>query len=95
MAYLKTGDNNISVSYGNTAGFACCQLQYWKYSDAPGRGNDNIAVTGITVPSVLSMQVGEQKSINAVIAPANASNKTITWASDNGAVEVDKRNNFV
>jgi len=48
-----------------------------------------VPVTGITVNTVsLSMTIGQQASITAVIAPTNATNKSITWLSDKPSVAI-------
>lgn len=41
-----------------------------------------IAVTGITMPATASVLVGGTTSVAATVAPANATNKTVTYASD-------------
>lgn len=46
-----------------------------------------IPVTGITVtPTTASIIVGETKTFSAVVSPANATNKSVSWSSDNSAV---------
>lgn len=46
-----------------------------------------IAVTGISgVPTTLSMRINEIQKLNPVVAPTNATNKTLTYASNNTAV---------
>ena len=39
--------------------------------------------------SVIRLGIGDSRSINATVVPENASNKTLTWSSSNGAVSVD------
>lgn len=46
-----------------------------------------VAVTGVTLnKSALSLTVGSAEQLTATVAPANASNKNVTWGSDNTAV---------
>ncbi|MBR4505142.1 MAG: Ig-like domain-containing protein, partial [Candidatus Methanomethylophilaceae archaeon] len=50
-------------------------------------GQDNkdstVKVTGVTLyPSETSLQVGSTSTLTAKVAPANASNKIVTWSSD-------------
>ncbi len=47
----------------------------------------NIPVTGVGVsPKTMSMNVNAEYTITAAVMPFNASNKTVTWASDNQSV---------
>jgi len=47
----------------------------------------HIAVTGVTVsPTTTSLAVGGTRQLTATIAPATASNKNVTWSSNNEAV---------
>ncbi len=47
----------------------------------------NVAVTGVTVsPTTLSLSVGGTSKLTATVAPSNATNKNVTWASSNTAV---------
>lgn len=54
-----------------------------------------VAVESVTLtPTALSFKVGETKKVTATIAPANASNKTVTWKSSNeGIAKVDQSGN--
>lgn len=54
---------------------------------APTGTSATIAVTGISsVPTTLSMRVNEIKKLSPVVAPTNATNKALTYASNNTAV---------
>jgi uncharacterized protein YjdB len=47
----------------------------------------NIPVTGIVLlPATLTLNVGSPQQLAATITPANASNKNLSWTSDNTAV---------
>lgn len=50
----------------------------------------NVAVTGVTLnTNNLSLNVGENATLTATVAPANATNKTVTWTSSHpGAADV-------
>lgn len=54
-----------------------------------------VAVKSVTLDSItLSFKVGETKKLTATIAPANATNKTVTWESSNeGIAKVDQSGN--
>ena len=43
-------------------------------------------VTGISLPSIVGIDIGSSKKLTPVFTPADASNKNVTWASDNEAV---------
>lgn len=47
----------------------------------------NVAVTGVSVsPATATVGLGSTQQLNATIAPANATNKTVTWSSNNTAI---------
>ena len=46
-----------------------------------------VSVTGVTVdPTEWEMEVGETKALTATVAPAEATNKAVTWSSDKESV---------
>ncbi len=50
-------------------------------------GEITVAVTGVAVtPSSYSLDVGKSAQLSYAIAPSNATNKNVTWSSDNTAV---------
>jgi uncharacterized protein YjdB len=61
---------------------------YTKLATWAGNGSlVNIPVTGITLtPTSLTLSVGSSQQLAATIVPANATNKNITWNSNNTAV---------
>jgi uncharacterized protein YjdB len=61
---------------------------YNKLATWAGNGSlVNIPVTGITLtPTSLTLSVGSSQQLAATIVPANATNKNITWNSNNTAV---------
>lgn len=51
----------------------------------------DIAVTGITTPKNMTLEVGKSENINAVIHPSNADSQDINWtSSDEGVLKVDQ-----
>lgn len=47
----------------------------------------NVSVTGVTLDkSELTLGIGQVYALNPTIAPSNATNKNVTWSSDNTAV---------
>jgi len=54
---------------------------------SPYSGTGNIAVTGVSVtPTSSSMAVNGTSQLTATVAPANATNKSVTWTSGNTSV---------
>ncbi len=52
--------------------------------DEPGGGSDPVAVTGVSLDkSEISLEVGETQTLTATVAPADATNKSVTWTSNN------------
>jgi sialate O-acetylesterase len=55
-----------------------------------------IAVTGLSInPTSASINTGETKQFSAVVTPLGASNKAVTWSSDNEAVATVDANGLV
>jgi sialate O-acetylesterase len=55
-----------------------------------------IAVTGVAInPTSTSINIGDSKQFLAIVSPLGASNKTITWSSDNEAVATVNTNGLV
>ena len=47
----------------------------------------SVAVTGVSLDkTTLTLTAGENAGLTATVAPANATNKNVTWSSSNGAV---------
>jgi endoglucanase Acf2/uncharacterized protein YjdB len=47
----------------------------------------NVPVTGVTVsPTAVTLAVGATQQLTATVSPANASNKTVSWSSNNTAI---------
>lgn len=47
----------------------------------------NVSLTGISVsPNALEMSVGQSKTLTVYFTPSNATNKTVSWSSDNPSV---------
>ena len=45
-----------------------------------------VAVTGVTIDEILSVNIGQTKTPSYTVAPAEATNKTVSFTSDNPAV---------
>jgi hypothetical protein len=55
-----------------------------------------IAVTGVSLNMTsLTMSVGETKTLNATVSPADATDKRVTWSSSNTAVATVNENGVV
>jgi hypothetical protein len=70
---IVSGNNTISI--GNAV------------LPTPITGTVNVAVTGVSVsPTSASVAVGANTTLTPTVAPANATNNTVTWTSSNTAI---------
>lgn len=60
----------------------------WAHFEANGSSTStDVPATGVTVtPTSASVSVGNTASLSATVAPATATNKTVTWSSNNPSV---------
>lgn len=59
-------------------------------------GGQNVAVTGVTLsPATATLSVGGTLQLTATVAPSNANNKSVTYASNNTAVATVNSNGLV
>ena len=73
---VGTATVTVKTSNGKTA---VCKVTVTKAVD--------VAVTSISLsPSSVKLSAGDSKTLQSVIAPANASNKSVTYTSDNPSV---------
>lgn len=60
---------------------------YGSYNAPQGPVSGVVSVTGITLSSTaISLNVGGSQTLTATVAPTNATNKSVTWSSNNTAV---------
>jgi len=53
------------------------------FSEGVGSGGEHVSVTGVTLnKTTLTMTVGSTATLTATVTPSNASNKTVTWSSN-------------
>ena len=75
---VKAGTATITVTTEDGGKTATCQVTV--------KAN-TVAVTGVTLnKSTLSLNVGASETLTATVAPADASNKNVTWASSNTTI---------
>ncbi len=55
-------------------------------SGGSGGSGETVAVNGVTLTESLSLVVGDEETLTATVAPLNASNKNVTWSSNNEPV---------
>lgn len=81
VGYFNTTSWSTDMGTGDIATFS----GEWKVYDADSVQfvlANPIAVTGVTVaPTTASIAVGSTQQLNATIAPANATNQAVIWAS--------------
>ncbi len=92
-ASLVQTNNTIVVDFQHVGEVNIVNLLTWDFSKKPGRsdqGNtdpDPIAVTGVNVsPNTIILNQGQASTINATISPANATNKSVIWSTNNAAI---------
>ncbi|WP_407945738.1 GH32 C-terminal domain-containing protein [Paenibacillus puerhi] len=67
----------------NTNSIVVKSLKVWRMNSA----YETVPVSGVTLsPASLQVTVGGKKSVYATVAPANATNKNVTWTSSNPSV---------
>ena len=69
----KIGKQTVTVSYGGEETSFDIEVK-------------EVQVSGVSIPKTLSLDRSKQKQLTASITPANASDKTVTWKSDNPSV---------
>ncbi|MBF4492267.1 Ig-like domain-containing protein [Flavobacterium sp. MR2016-29] len=82
--YVNPYNNNASVTLttGTIRTFAAYEYLVLTNTNAPV-----VAVTGVSVnPTTATVGLGSTQQLNAIIAPANATNQNLTWTSSNTAV---------
>jgi len=93
IEYLKTNNIIECTSRVHSATYTTFQIQTWDFTKAPKRSSkgDEVALTGISVGSPITIMKGESEAVAVSFAPANASDKGLVWSSNNEAVaKVDK-----
>lgn len=78
----KIGKQTVTVSYGGEETSFDIEVK-------------EIQVSGISIPKTLSLDRSKQKQLTASITPANASDKSVTWKSDNPNVASVSSNGLV
>ena len=87
-----TGSNKRNImKYNSSSGIFACyssgqkDIAIYKLQDKPQPVN--VAVTGVTLDKTsVTVDEGSNFTLNATVAPSNATNKAVTWASSNTAV---------
>ncbi|GAK31972.1 Ig domain protein group 2 domain protein, partial [Weissella oryzae SG25] len=71
--------DDYSVSYAGSEGKTAVSFKTEAQADVP--------VTGVTVsPKTIAMKIGETKQVAGVISPESATNKGMTYLSENEAI---------
>ena len=83
---IKNTELDASSIDGSVIEYFKCVGQDLTVHVGSGDGPAEIAVTAVTVDETAAMYVGEDKTLTATVTPANATDKTVTWSSDNESV---------
>ncbi len=91
-ANLIQTNNTITLDFRHVGQVCIVNLVTWEFDTVPGRSTPitdpgTVDVTGVNIsPNAVSLQVNRTSTLSATISPANASNKNVTWSSNNTAV---------
>ena len=78
---VSAGSATITATTADGGKTATCAVT------VTGGGGTSVPVTGVTLsPKTMTLVVGKTGVLTAVVQPANASNKNVTWSSSNTAV---------
>ncbi len=78
---LPSGTNAVQITFSSTSNQV--GIVSMSYTLASGGGSDPVAVTGVELDeSTIELEVGETQKLTATVAPGNATNKSVTWESD-------------
>lgn len=105
--YLLSGGSTTAPNFGNStfnashtaSGEWSAQtpyvFQYPALSDTAYVPAGSVAVTGVSLnKTALTLDVGGSETLTAIVSPANAADKTVSWSSDTPAVaKVDDNGN--
>ena len=73
----------IKINFGNCGEVWIDDIEYGEYS----ANVDPVQATGVTLDKTLaSVKLGKTLTLTATVAPADATNKNVTWRSDNESV---------
>ena len=73
----------IKINFGNCGEVWIDDIEYGEYS----ANVDPVQATGVTLDKTLaSVKQGKTLTLTATVAPANATNKNVTWSSNNTSV---------
>lgn len=80
-------DVYVGVFYDGTAAVRCIDDITITYETGGGDDPDPVAVTGVSLdPTSLTLEVGETETLTATVAPNNATDKSVSWESDDESV---------
>jgi uncharacterized protein YjdB len=81
-----------NMNYSNRGGNATTDQEIsaigtFSWTQSTSCSTSNVAVTGVTLsPTTATLGVGATQQLTATVAPANATNKTVTYSSNNTGV---------
>ena len=80
--------NDLRLKIGGTASSSSSsrRIDFYGADVTITYTTSNVAVTGVSLPSTASVEVGNTTQLTATISPSNATNQNVTWSSGNTAV---------
>ena len=80
-------NNNKFIIFALTMAIALIIAACWQPTDENLSRFRSVTVTGVTLDKTnITLTVGEQEVLTATVSPADASNKRVSWSSDNPSV---------
>ena len=78
VALDTNGNNTVYLLIGD---YACNELK--QTIDVTAVGSEPIAVTGVTIPETLALNLNETGTLTATITPSDANDYAVAWSSSN------------
>ncbi|MBR4499148.1 MAG: Ig domain-containing protein, partial [Paludibacteraceae bacterium] len=79
---IATKDGKYYLVFGTTDDYKAKAMKYTLENAVP-----TVAVTGVSVqPTTLELEAGETSTLTATVTPSDASNKKVTWSSNDPAI---------
>lgn len=79
--------NNVKFDFNTPITKDLTLTAKWSKNNSGSGENDNVAVRSISLNySKINLYIGEQKTVKATVNPSNATNKTVTWRSNDSSI---------
>lgn len=77
----------FALAAGTAISYSCTKDDTPADDDNGKTGTETVSVTGVSLDkTTLTLNIGESATLNATVAPSDATNKKVTWTSDKESV---------